>query len=63
MAKRKTEKAPVSAAKAKKILSDGEVNGKTLTEQQKKFFGRLAGGAKRVRKPKTRGPNKGSRMK
>ncbi len=59
--KRKTEKAPVSPTKARKILKDGTLNGKPLTDQQKKFFGRIAGGAKRVRKPKTRGPNKGSR--
>ncbi len=46
----KTEPAPVSAAKASKILSDGEINGKPLTAKQKRFFGRLAGGAKRIRK-------------
>lgn len=48
----KTKKAPVSAAKAKKILKDGSVDGKPLTEKQKRFFGRIAGGAKRVRAPK-----------
>jgi hypothetical protein len=34
----------VSQAKARKILRDGEVNGKKLTAKQKKFFGRIAGG-------------------
>jgi len=52
--KPKTKKAPVTQAKAKKILKDGEVNGKPLTEKQRKFFGRLAGGAKRIRVPKKR---------
>ncbi len=41
--------APVSQAKAKKILRDGEVNGKALTGKQKRFFGRIAGGAKTIR--------------
>lgn len=48
----KTQKAPVSLTKARKILEDGEINGKPLTAKQKKFFGRLAGGAKRIRVPK-----------
>lgn len=52
MAKRKTEKAPVTPTKAKKILRDGTLNGKPLTKKQKLFFGRIAGGAKRARKPK-----------
>ena len=30
------KKAPVSQAKARKILSDGEVNGKKLTKKQRK---------------------------
>ncbi len=59
--KRKTEKAPVTPAKAREILKDGTIRGTPLTKQQRLFFGRLAGGAKRVRKPKTKGPNKGSR--
>ncbi len=42
-------KAPVTPAKAKKILRDGEVHGKPLTEKQKKFFGRIAGGAKTIK--------------
>ena len=46
----KTEKAPASPAKARKILSDGMIRGKPLTAKQKKLFGRLAGGAKRIRK-------------
>ena len=48
----KTEKAPVTPAKAQKILSDGMIRGKPLTAKQKKFFGLLAGGAKRIRKRK-----------
>jgi hypothetical protein len=43
------KKAPVSQAKARKILSDGRVNGKALTKKQRKFFGRIAGGAKTVK--------------
>lgn len=38
--------AKVSAAKAKKILEDGKVNGKDLSPKQRKFFGAIAGGAK-----------------
>jgi len=30
--------------KAKKILEDNKVRGKTLSEKQKKFFGLIAGG-------------------
>lgn len=40
----KLKKGELTQAKAKKILKDGEVNGKPLTEQQKKFFGAIAGG-------------------
>lgn len=48
----KTKKAPVSAAKAKKILKDGSIDGKPLTAKQKRLFAMIAGGAKRVRAPK-----------
>ena len=44
----------MSPTKARKILKDGEIDGKPLTTKQKKFFGRLAGGAKRIRVPKKR---------
>lgn len=37
-------KGDVTPAKAKQILKDGEANGKPLTEQQRKFFGAIAGG-------------------
>jgi len=50
--KKKTQKAPVTPAKARKILKDGTINGKPLTDKQKRFFGRIAGGAKRIRVPK-----------
>ncbi len=43
------KKAPVTPAKAREILRDGSVNGKKLTKKQKKFFGRIAGGAKTVK--------------
>ena len=36
--------AGLTAAKAKKILSDGTVNGKPLTAKQKAYFGLIAGG-------------------
>ncbi|KKN47163.1 hypothetical protein LCGC14_0665590 [marine sediment metagenome] len=36
----------VTSAKAKKILEDGEIDGKPLTDKQKKFFGAIAGGQK-----------------
>lgn len=50
MARKTTQprKAPVSVAKAKEILRDGTVHGKPLTQKQKGFFGRIAGGAKFV---------------
>ena len=35
---------PLSAAKAKKILSDRKVKGKKLTERQRKFMGLIASG-------------------
>ena len=41
-----------SRAKAKEMLSHGEVGGKALTGKQKGFFGALAGGSKmRGRRP------------
>ena len=40
----------LSATKAKKILEDGKVRGKALTEKQKKFFGAVAGGATPLKK-------------
>jgi hypothetical protein len=36
----------LTSTKAKKILHDKEVHGHPLTEQQRKFFGAIAGGAK-----------------
>lgn len=45
----KTLKAPVTPSKARKILRDGKINGRPLTVQQKKFFGRIANGARRVK--------------
>jgi len=39
----------VSASKAKKILKDGTVHGKSLTPKQKRFFGFIAGGGKPTR--------------
>jgi hypothetical protein len=36
--------AGLTATKAKKILSDGTVNGKPLTAKQKAYFGLIAGG-------------------
>lgn len=46
-------KAPVTKAKAKKILRDGEIRGKKLTARQKRFFGLLAGGGVPTRLRKT----------
>ena len=40
---KKGAKAPMTAAKAKKILKDGTLDGKPLTPKQKKFFGMIAG--------------------
>lgn len=34
----------ISQAKAKKILKDGEINGKPLTDKQRKLFGLIASG-------------------
>jgi len=39
------KKSPISAAKAKKILREGEVRGKPLTKAQRGFMGARAGGA------------------
>jgi hypothetical protein len=36
----------LSPQKAKKILTEGEVRGKSLTGRQKRFFGFVAGGGK-----------------
>ncbi|MFW6090150.1 MAG: hypothetical protein ACODAB_10380 [Gemmatimonadota bacterium] len=44
--KLKGPKKHVPPEKARKILRDGEVNGKPLTEKQKKYFGAIAGGEK-----------------
>lgn len=37
----------VTQAKAKKILKDGKVQGKSLTKKQRGFFGARAGGSRR----------------
>lgn len=37
----------VTPAKAKKILKDGTLHGKPLTDKQRKFFGAIAGRAKK----------------
>jgi hypothetical protein len=36
----------LTARKAKKILKEGKVHGKPLTERQRRFFGAVAGGQK-----------------
>lgn len=36
-------------AKARKILRDGEIDGRPLTKKQKGFFGLIAGGKKPTR--------------
>ena len=38
-----SEETEMSPAKAKKILRDGEVHGKPLTDDQRGFFGAIAG--------------------
>lgn len=44
-AKATAKKRPtLTATKAKKILRDGEIGGKKLTEKQRKFFGARASG-------------------
>lgn len=40
----------LTRAKAKQILREGEIGGKSLTRKQKGFFGARAGGAKLRRK-------------
>jgi hypothetical protein len=40
----------LTSRKAKKILRDGSVRGHKLTKKQKRFFGAIAGGAKRKKK-------------
>jgi hypothetical protein len=37
-------KAPVSQAKAKKIMHDKTIRGHALTDKQKRLFGMIAGG-------------------
>lgn len=37
---------PLSSHKAKKIIKDGEVRGKKLTDKQKRYMGFIAGGGK-----------------
>ena len=37
--------ADLSAAKARQILHDGTVHGKPITDQQRKYFGAVAGGS------------------
>ncbi len=44
MAHKKKPRNIPSPFKARKILSDGEIDGKPLTEKQKGFFGLIAGG-------------------
>lgn len=39
----RSEKADISPEKAKKILKDNSVHGYPLSDQQKKFFGVMAG--------------------
>ena len=38
----------VTKAKAKKILRDGTIRGKSLTKKQRGFFGARAGGKRRA---------------
>ncbi len=45
----KVGNSPLTAKKAKKILSDGEVGGKELSGKQKRFFGLIAGGGRPTR--------------
>jgi len=46
---RRTKGHSLTPRKAKKILEDGEIRGKPLTEKQRKFFGAITSG-KKVRK-------------
>ncbi len=43
--KRKNKSSHVSKEKAKKILRDGSIRGKKITNKQKGFFGARAGGS------------------
>ena len=36
----------VSVSKAKEILKDGTIRGRTLTDKQKRYFGFIAGGGR-----------------
>lgn len=40
----------LTSAKARKILRDKKVRGKSLTKKQKRFFGAIAGGQRPRRK-------------
>lgn len=46
-----SQKADVSATKAKQILTDGTVRGAPLSTKQKGMFGAIAGGSKGGKKP------------
>lgn len=43
--------APISKAKAHKILRDGTVHGKSLTKKQYGLFGAIAGGRPLFKRP------------
>lgn len=45
MPKKGDAKAPVSKAKAKLMVKEGEIGGKAMTPKQKGLFGAIAGGA------------------
>jgi len=47
--KSKRRGSPVSAAKAGKILREGEIGGKSLTKKQKGLFGAIRGGKRLTR--------------
>ena len=40
----------LTPGKAKKMLSDGTVHGRGLTDKQKRYFGAIAGGATPMKK-------------
>ena len=42
-----TKKRSVTKAKARKILRDKKIGGKAITAKQKRFFGAIAGGARK----------------
>ena len=48
-------KAPVSKAKAKTMMKEGEIGGKKMTPKQKGLFGAIAGGAYKGKKPTKKG--------